>query len=670
MGIKKSLFLFIICSLLVFFQNEGRGEDHVLHTVEAKQTLYSISKKYNVSLKKIISVNNLKNTTLREGQILKIPNEKSERSSQIHIVQKGETVYSISNKYGISIKDFFRLNPKKTTLLKLGEKVNVYDLKQKPMKKTEVNKEIILSFDGELLAVRKIQAQETFFRIVSELGYEEEEIQEINQHVDPTNLEVGDYLFYYSLAETIKENANLKREIITHEVKKGETLYSIAKKYFTTIRHIVSVNKIKNNKIKKGRVLNIIKYEIKKHEPFSSEEEAKEEKTAELPSHNKYQNIVFEENECTDLLSSKTNFTIVALFPFHENLESVRVATRKEQMRLNRLKKQSILSIDLALAATYSASKISTAEKKITLHFFDTKGSQFVIQKLLLNPVVRNADLIIGPLSSSKLSLLKDISTSEKIPVVFPIPTEKSYFEDFPYLFRSIPPVSEEVTRLLDYVLTYKYDEHLLLLTAPKGRSKLSLQTKEALTLLSDVSDIQECSPDEISVLLSDSIINREKPFWFFIPTNYKPHISHAVNRISGWTDSIQTKVFTTQGVLGSDVIDIETIKGINTHFSVGYNIDYSSLEIQEEEKMFSKMFYGKVPSKNSLIGVSIFDFFFHNLLLYGKSFYTCSGALQKEGNIISFNFEKSMEENLQSEFVNRSINIKKLDEEFSLQDP
>ncbi len=109
------------------------------HVVEAKQTLYSISKIYNVSVNTLIDLNPSAKTGIKTGEVLIISKDKKieiehvtpkviqERvvstNSITHIVQKKETLYSISKKYNIAIHDLIALNPELKDGLKAGAEI-------------------------------------------------------------------------------------------------------------------------------------------------------------------------------------------------------------------------------------------------------------------------------------------------------------------------------------------------------------------------------------------------------------------------------------------------------------------------------------------------------------------------------------------------------------------
>ncbi len=88
-------------------------------TVAKGDTLYSISRRYNVALKDLINANNLQTPyTLKVGQSLVLP------AKQYHTVQKGETLYSISRQYKVDIATLSRINNLQTPYaLSVGDRL-------------------------------------------------------------------------------------------------------------------------------------------------------------------------------------------------------------------------------------------------------------------------------------------------------------------------------------------------------------------------------------------------------------------------------------------------------------------------------------------------------------------------------------------------------------------
>ena len=96
------------------------------YIVKKGDTLYSIAKKYNISVNELKEYNNLKSNTLNINQILKIPTKSSNTlSNNYYIVSKGDSLWSISRKYNITVDELKKLNNLTSNLLSIGQKLIV-----------------------------------------------------------------------------------------------------------------------------------------------------------------------------------------------------------------------------------------------------------------------------------------------------------------------------------------------------------------------------------------------------------------------------------------------------------------------------------------------------------------------------------------------------------------
>ena len=95
------------------------GINTIKYKVVNGDTLYSIARRYNVSVNEIKRVNKLNSNNINIGQILIIPNSNNIE----YIVNKGDTLYSISKKYNINIKDIMNLNKLKSDKIYINQKL-------------------------------------------------------------------------------------------------------------------------------------------------------------------------------------------------------------------------------------------------------------------------------------------------------------------------------------------------------------------------------------------------------------------------------------------------------------------------------------------------------------------------------------------------------------------
>jgi len=92
----------------------------ITYTVKSGDTLYSIARKYNISVNDLKRANNLTSNTLSINQELIIPTS-STNTNQTYTVKSGDTLYSIARKYNISVNDLKSLNNLSSTLLSIGQ---------------------------------------------------------------------------------------------------------------------------------------------------------------------------------------------------------------------------------------------------------------------------------------------------------------------------------------------------------------------------------------------------------------------------------------------------------------------------------------------------------------------------------------------------------------------
>ncbi|MCQ6277551.1 LysM peptidoglycan-binding domain-containing protein [Bacillus sp. V3B] len=106
---------------------------NIVHTVQSSDTLWKIAQKYNVSVDSIVKANNLNVTQyLYIGQKLIIPASQPSQPpvvtqpDTIHVVQSGDTLWKIAQKYGITIQEIFQANKlNENDYLYIGQKLTI-----------------------------------------------------------------------------------------------------------------------------------------------------------------------------------------------------------------------------------------------------------------------------------------------------------------------------------------------------------------------------------------------------------------------------------------------------------------------------------------------------------------------------------------------------------------
>lgn len=112
--------------LIIPADPESTGEDEMTtnntYVVQNGDSLYSISRMYGVSVDDIKNANNLTSNILTIGQVLTIPtDEVSSNTSNLYVVQKGDSLWSIANRFGVSINQIRMINNLNSDILNIGQ---------------------------------------------------------------------------------------------------------------------------------------------------------------------------------------------------------------------------------------------------------------------------------------------------------------------------------------------------------------------------------------------------------------------------------------------------------------------------------------------------------------------------------------------------------------------
>tara|TARA_R110002050_G_scaffold11921_17_gene39661 strand:- start:800 stop:2734 length:1935 start_codon:yes stop_codon:yes gene_type:complete len=157
------------------------------HKTRRKETLYSLTKQYNITEEDIKKYNTfLYSNSLRKGDKLQIPIFKVTKTVETVELTKPYTVlpkegkWRIAYKFGISVAELEALNPNMNVVLKDGEIINVPNINRDDEKK----------FDDQY-SYYKVLPKEGFYRLKLKLGLEQEQLETLNPGLNESGLKVG-----------------------------------------------------------------------------------------------------------------------------------------------------------------------------------------------------------------------------------------------------------------------------------------------------------------------------------------------------------------------------------------------------------------------------------------------------------------------------------------------
>ncbi len=105
-------------------------ERRIVYRVRRGDSIYTIAKKYGITQRSIRRTNNLRSSRLRIGQrlVLVIPPRAATQpppGKNVHVVKRGETLFSIAKKYGTSVSKIRNINSLRTTRISIGQRLKI-----------------------------------------------------------------------------------------------------------------------------------------------------------------------------------------------------------------------------------------------------------------------------------------------------------------------------------------------------------------------------------------------------------------------------------------------------------------------------------------------------------------------------------------------------------------
>lgn len=232
---------------------ERVGENsYILHRVDPKETLFGISRRYGAPVNEIVNANEALKQGLKIGQTIKIPFiPKSDlpSGSILHKVGPGETLFSISKYHGVTVDQVKQSNDLKGNDLSVGQSLIIEksglaisesntatptvapaQVQQKPIIQNTPAKEVAVASTAK----------------VEKLAPKQKEIETVKPQ--PINT---------PSSQATKATPMVPGEWMSHQVKAGETLFSISSLYNIKVEDLITWNALTSNNVRQGQNLKV-----------------------------------------------------------------------------------------------------------------------------------------------------------------------------------------------------------------------------------------------------------------------------------------------------------------------------------------------------------------------------------------------------------------------------
>lgn len=215
-------------------------KNYINYTVKAGDSLYSIAQKNDLTVQELKNYNNLTSDILQIGQTLRIPIVSTEQvptgNYTEYVVKSGDSLYSIGQKYGFTIQDLLDYNNLDSTLLSIGQIIKI------PNSSSNLEQVNYINYT--------VKPGDSLYSIGRQYGVSTQQLMDYN-NLTSTLLNIG---------QTLKiptNTGNNQANYIEYTVKSGDNLYSIGRRYGYTAQELMNYNNLKSNLLSIGQTLRI-----------------------------------------------------------------------------------------------------------------------------------------------------------------------------------------------------------------------------------------------------------------------------------------------------------------------------------------------------------------------------------------------------------------------------
>ena len=639
------------------------GVTYYIHTVKKGETLYSVSKAYGVNTQDLIRVNPTAGEGLREGQSLRIPERlvgsepaaaapavvqrpRNENLYIYHKLQAGETIYRLSNVYGVTEDDIVRSNPG-------------IDISKLPL--------------GYEIAIPRPKPA----------GEKAEPVYQKPQPVIQRNE-----------SAQIKEKPQAGRSVVTtqqdrpfyHKVVRGETLSSISRKYGVTLRNL----RKENSDIRFPQVGDSLRIPgMRVNVPVVQVTEI-EADTLEVPE--ELPDTIAKPSELTPVTSLTGTYDVAVMLPFHlwENsrryeIDSSRVVAGKRVYREMTRPDDWIYPRSLGFVEMYegillAADTLRSLGLNINIHAFDVKIDTMEAVRLIRSGRLDNMDLIIGPVYSENLAVVASYAGRLGIPVVSPVQLEKNYMlENNPCLFLSGSSIDVAQYNLARKMQDYAGCNFVIIHSSAEEEIQGAERLKNLITQQLE----QTMFPEEIrirnmvfysrSVYGNDSInrlansLSDTNGNVIIIASEEAPVMSETITNIHGLSRKFQLDVFGYPGMRYLDNLDHRICFDLGLLIYSPYWIDFRQPDVIRFNSVFRKKFLTE-PLEISYAwqGYDILYYFLSGMSIHGRESFISHPQIHNPDLLhTEFDFRRS---NPGSGFENQKLYLVRYSKNYELE--
>ncbi|NNC33838.1 MAG: LysM peptidoglycan-binding domain-containing protein [Croceitalea sp.] len=557
------------------------------HKVRRKETLFSLSQKYNITEEQIKKYNTeLYASPLKKGMVLQMPEypeieeiEEVELEYDTHTVMPKETRWSIANKHKITVDSLLLLNPelpKNSSYLAAGQKLKL------PKAKDDILKEQKVAI-FESYTVPKAMG---IFRISQNYGIPIDSVIKLNPEIN----EIGglkEGMVLRLPKQKPKDEIVNTDNYIFYQVLPKQTIFRLTQNLKISRDSLLALNPELENGLKSGMVLKLPK-----------------QKTNELNVKN---SLVLNNINLMDSINLENKPKLMLLLPFRLDRINFKDSERtKSQVETRNDIKYAMGIYTGAIVALDSIKKLGIS---VNMKVLDTERDLDKLKRDLSQESWSDLDAILGPVDPRLLNEAAVQAATHNVPVIAPFASQSEL--SLTNVFYSMPDDSVLRERMLEHIQSIRTTQNLIIIADENNQiAKDSILRKFPMARVAKMSQDKSLHLEDFLLMLSEKEEN-----WVFLETE-KPNLVASVSSILNAAiaeledrGNIRVKMFTTNynGAFEGEAVSRPHLSNLQFTFSSAYREFGSDSFTRAYQKRF-----GHEPDRYAVRG---FDLTFDLLL-------------------------------------------------------
>jgi LysM repeat protein len=561
----------------------------------------------------------------------------------MHHVKKGETAYSISRAYGVTVEELTRENPPAVYGVNEGQSLMIPVKSSAPVSASEQLQVKKLPKDESKFIYHSLLPGETVYSLSKANGVSENEIIQSNPGIDINKLSVGTEIAIPRREFTSdRENFDDQdKQFFFHKVVKGESLASIADKYGLTVRELRKVNRdLRFPQVGDFvRIPGIVTAEVQpeiavKKDSVVAVVEAPVIKTARPAGFTSVKN-----------LSGTLNVAVLLPFYLRENavrteIDSSKIIKGKKQYRVVKRPEEWIYQRSFDFVEMYNgillaADTLRALGLNVNITTYDIRSDTVEVYRLLNSGKLSQMDLIIGPVYSHNLSIVANYCKDLGIPVVSPVTLmNNSVLTGNPTLFMANSSLEVAQTALAKRV-SENYNNNIVFIHADSTGTDPDVKRLKSLIFneLSSKLPYEEIKFKEFlfysrSMFDNDSInrlshtLSEKSGNSIIIASEDPPVISETISDIHGLSKRFNVKVFGYPSIIELKNLEPQIFFDLDLVVNSPYWINYSAENVELFISSYRNKFLTEpLEGSYAWLGYDIAFYFMSGLSMHGKEF-------------------------------------------------